>query len=512
MTLPAWMDAILQHPAARGLAGVSFAVLLVTALVNIFARQRRRELRRAVTLYLIYLLGIALQAAVSWFGPADGARWLGVLNDVVMALAVVHLGAIVVFDIATPLVAISLPTLVSDIAVGVAYIVATGTVLSQNGVDLTSFVAASSLAAAVLTLSLQSTLGNVIGGVALQLDGSVRPDQWVQLENGRQGRVREIRWRHTLLETRDGDTLVVPNAWLLQSQILVLGAREGNHGAHRMWVHFQVDFRFQPAHVIHVVEEALRSAPFPGVSAAPPPDCVCLDFARERRESYVLYAVRYWLTDLAKDDPTSSLVRERLYAALKRADIPFAAPLQRVVRVDETEEQRLARRLSKARAAVDRVEMFRVLTDDERQAIAERLIPVSFAAGEVMTRQGAIAHWLYVLASGTAEIRVTGEGGKDRAVARIDSPGFFGEMGLMTGEPRSASVVAVTACDTFRLDKASFQDVLTQRPEIAQEVSAVLLDRRVRLGIASRRSTTANGAVAEEQAELLKRIRSFFGL
>ena len=63
-----------------------------------------------------------------------------------------------------------------------------------------------------------------------------------------------------------------------------------------------------------------------GVAPDPPPNCVCMDFTKDNRESFATYAVRYWLTDLAADDPTNSRVRARIYTALRRAEIPLALP------------------------------------------------------------------------------------------------------------------------------------------------------------------------------------------
>src|SRR5205814_4477598 len=84
-----------------------------------------------------------------------------------------------------------------------------------------------------------------------------------------------------------------------------------------------VDFRYSPEEVINVVEYALQSTPIANVAAFPPPNCICFDYARQGGESMSYYAVRYWLTELAADDPTSSAVRVRIYVALKRAGIPL---------------------------------------------------------------------------------------------------------------------------------------------------------------------------------------------
>src|SRR5256712_9246269 len=242
--------------------------------------------------------------------------------------------------------------------------------LHRSGVQLSGIIATSAVVTVVLGLSLQATLGNVLGGIALQLDDSIHVGDWLQLPTGQQGKVKAIRWRHTVVETRNWDTVIVPNASLLNENILILGEREDQPTQHRMWVYFNVDFRYSPEEVINVVEDALQSTPIPNVAAFPPPNCICFDFSRQGGESYAYYAVRYWLTDLAADDPTSSAVRVRIYVALKRAGIPLAVPGQALwVSVDDPEhrERKLQRELENRVAALEQIEMFKRLLPEDRQ-------------------------------------------------------------------------------------------------------------------------------------------------
>ena len=173
----------------------------------------------------------------------------------------------------------------SDLLVGIGYIVATLVVLDaprpqpdQRGrLGRGGLRGARDLAA--------STLGNILGGIALQLDGSIHEGDWIQLENGKQGKVRAVRWRHTIVETRDWSTIVVPNAQLLANNITILGKRDGVAAPQRMWVWFNVDFRFAPTRVIQVVTDAVLDSPIENVAADPPPNCVCMDFTHDMRES-----------------------------------------------------------------------------------------------------------------------------------------------------------------------------------------------------------------------------------
>src|SRR5690606_30792311 len=121
------------------------------------------------------------------------------------------------------------------------------------------------------------------------IDDTINEGDWIELENHTQGLVKKVRWRHTVIETREWDTLLVPNNQLLNQTIKILGKREGQPRQHRMWVYFNVDFRFPPADVIQCVDAALQRAPIPDVAQTPPPHCICFDLAREGRDSVAHY-------------------------------------------------------------------------------------------------------------------------------------------------------------------------------------------------------------------------------
>lgn len=508
------MHAFFDHAGSPPVVlGMLVALVLVAALVNRFRPSRRPLIRRSVLFYALYV-GSALISAVamSRLGPH-----LQTAVDLLQAWSLVSLFSILLFELLLPALGLSVVDLTSDLLTGAAYFFVAFGVLGAAGLDVTSLLAASTVAGVVLTLSLQSTLGNVIGGLALQLEGSIRVGDWIQLEGGRQGRVARIRWRHTTLETRDWDTIVVPNAVLLSSQFTLLGQRAGRTVPHRQWILLHVDFRFAPSHVVQVVEEALRAAPIPDIASDPPPDCVCADLARDGHASYAVYAVRYWLTDLARDVPTDSLVRGRVHAALRRAGIPLARPSSTYFQHTEDPESLARREGSRQQRGLETLQavgFFASLTDEERTHLASRLVYSPFDTGETITRQGATAHWLYLIHSGSVEVRTTVDGVDTRVVRRLEAPDFFGEMGLMTGEPRLASVVALTPVVCYRLDKDAFQRVLTERPPLAAVLSRVLATRRVELiGVREGLDEEARlRRMATEQRQILERVRHFFGL
>ncbi len=495
------------------------AAMLVTlaALIKQVDPRRRKRIRRATILYMLYLTTFVFAAILGIVHAEGWARRVWFLADLMEVLVIIDFVAILLFDLVLLALRIEVANIVHDLALGAAYILAFIGILHRSGVQLSGIIATSAVVTVVLGLSLQATLGNVLGGIALQLDDSIHIGDWVQLSSGQQGRISAIRWRHTVVETRNWDTILVPNSSLLGENITILGQRQDQPVQHRMWVYFNVDFRYSPEEVIHTVEDALQSTPIANVSASPPPNCICFDFARQGADSFGYYAVRFWLTDLAADDPTSSAVRVRIYVALKRAGIPLAVPGQAIwVSMDDPQhrERKVQRELQHRMELLQQIEMFSVLSHDDRQRLAEGMQPAPFGRGEIITRQDSAAHWLYVLTKGECEVRVRGDGGAEKRVASLGAPNVFGEMGVITGERRTASVVATTEVECYRIDKDVFKSVLRTRPDMADVISQVMAKRRVELA-AVREGLDAESRkrrVKEERTEILSSIQTFFGL
>jgi CRP-like cAMP-binding protein len=296
----------------------------------------------------------------------------------------------------------------------------------------------------------------------------------------------------------------------------LIGRRGGKPASHRQWVYFQVDFRHPPTEVCAVVAQALRDSPLANVAPDPPPGVTCLDLARENRASFALYGAHYHILDPGPDEPTSAVVRGRIHAALRRAGIPLARPSETRFHVPQdidAERVRGDRRRERARDALRANRLFESLSAEEVDYLSGRLRFAPFDAGELVTRQGRSARWLYVLAAGSVQV-VTEVDGQSQNVATLQAPNVFGEMGLMTGEARLASIVALTPVVCHRLDKAAFEEVLRKRPSIAEAIAGVLAERRVGLAVVRENLTSEAGAarVDSERLRILDGMRAFFGL
>lgn len=489
---------------------------LVTGLVplavaaTVIVPTQRRKLRRMVLLVALTALVACTDLTVAALGFGASAAWLGVATWLLVAFTGVNLGAILLFDLALPRLGVSPAPIVYELALAGSWMFASVVVLTTSGVDLTGVVAASTVAAAILTISLQSTLGSVVGGVAVQFDRSIRAGDWIALSAGQEGRVREIRWRHTVVETREGDAIVVPNALLLSAVVTIIGRRDGRSHPHRISVDFLTDVAVPPDLVVATVTEALRASPIENIASEPQPDCACVDMGVQA-PGFTRFRARAWAIDPMPDRPTHSRVSERVHAAMRRANLPFGSPTLGMYAVDHapTDTAHLRRA---ARKLLDQVALLAPLTSDERDLLAPKLVYRPYANGEVITRQGATAHGLYLVGEGAVRVIAVGDGHPEpHELAILEAPSLFGEMGLLTGEARSASVVAVGRTVCWRLDKVDFDQILRERHQIAADLATLLATRQTLLARDLDHHNQRAHEVAE-QARILDRIRAFFRL
>jgi small-conductance mechanosensitive channel/CRP-like cAMP-binding protein len=502
---------LLREAVADRTVYVLAGLLLTAALVALFAPRSRRVVRGLLLLSGLHALAVPLAATLGWTGSPlyTHAHFLALL---LAAVALIRMAAALLFDVLLRRLSVAVSRISQDVLTGLASMVALFALASRAGVNVSGLVATSAVLTAVVGFALRDTLSNVIGGLSLQTDKSIGVGDWIKVGEV-VGRVVDVRWRYTALETRAWETLIVPNSVLTTEKVMVLGRRRGEPLQWRRSVQFNVDFRHPPDEVMRVVLDALQSATIPGVAAEPPVQCLLM----ELHESYTRFAVRYWLADLFVDEATDSVVRTRVFAALRRADIPLSIPAHAVFLTEESAERKVEktqRELSRRRAALETVDLLRPLPEEDRRTLAEELHYAPFGAGEVLTRQGAEAHWLYLVTAGQVSVRVAAEGDLEREVARLGAGDFFGEMSLMTGERRSATVVALTRVECYRLDKAAFQRVIERTPAVAEPMAEILARRRLELAAVKGDldQEAQRRRLAAAKVDLLDRIREFFGL
>lgn len=483
--------------------------LIIAALLQFLLLRKLPEsraiLQQHAFIALLCLLVAAAGYALPFTGYQTGAMLCESLSVLIMGILLIRLCGLALFRVLLPSLGLVPPRIAEDLLLVAAYVGWNMFRLRHAGLDLSSMITTSAVITGIIAFSMQETLGNILGGVALQLDNSVRIGDWIKVDDIR-GCVIEVHWRHTAVLTNNGNVIVIPNALLMKSKVDIFSSSERPH--FRRWVYFPLNYPIPPQQVIACVEKAIRDAEIDYVSDKPAPQCVVMDY----NDGSTIYALRYWLTDPRHDDSTDSSVRVHIYSALMRQGFQLARPsLETHITTENAEREAQAhiREIQQRIQALAAVEIFAKLNDSELHELAESLRPTPFTRGDVMTRQGAVAHWLYLMASGEADIWYEADKHQRRHLTTLGPGQVFGEMGLMTGEPRRATVTARTDALCYRLDKASFEKILHARPEIAEGCARILGEREHQLATVRNEKPMP---ATEHEARILAGIKRFFGL
>jgi small-conductance mechanosensitive channel/CRP-like cAMP-binding protein len=456
----------------------SFWLLALTAacvaLRRLLPEAEKGRIRALIVVVAVHFVLIAATAFKAGPEPTGTVKLLKLAAFIFSAAGFVGVFNLIVFSMF--LARLNVPMVLRDV-VGVVVMVAAVLAVSPSlGFDWRGVAATATSLVAVVAIGLKETFANVLGRVTLQLDRSLSIGDWISVD-GHYGQVTSMRWRYATIETNNFDTVIIPNGQLMNSKFVVHGRRHGRSTSWRRWVYFHVDYKVPPAAVIKLVDKVLSEESLPHVAAGPQAHCILMGI----EGSVARYAVRYWIESPAFDDATDSAVRTRVYYALKRDGIDVAIPVQSLYLTQQDEARAAAEAAADLRdrsRALATVGLFSSLTDDERRSLAGSMRRAPFAEGELMTRQGAEAHWLYIIEKGKASVRVSVDGAEPREVATLGAGDYFGEMGLMTGEPRTADIVAVSNVDSFRLDKEAFRELLQKRPGIAEQLAEDISRRR----------------------------------
>ena len=437
-------------------------------------------------------------------GALDSAYCTAHLGALIaLAWAISGTAGLVLFDLVGRRFAV--PKILRDLSVTIASAVAMVMLLSRSGVNFLSIITTSAVLTAVIGLALQDTLGNLLSGVAMQLESSIAIGDWIRVDERPIGRVLELRWRSTVIRTKNDDLVIIPNG-LFSKGVITVFNKEGLEN--RRWVFFNVHLRHPPNQVNQIVRDALVGTP--NVSTRTPPDSITWRY----HESWLEYAVRYRLVDYLPDDSTDSEVRKRIWYALHRESIEMPYPGINVF-MTEMSAARAATKADRERGRrlelLQRVGILRPLDDGARAAIADGLHHTVYGVGEVIMRAGEPGDSLYVIRAGKVSVRL-GFDGLEKEVAELGEGDFFGEMSLLTGDPRRATVVAKSDAECYVIDRALFQQILRNNAALADEIGRLLSEREMKNKIEREGLSAEAARKSTDHQALLHRIRSFFGL
>ncbi len=437
------------------------------------------------------------------FGPFDDIRpvlseWLYFLGWVTLIIFVVRVIDAFVFDLVMSrrrnVVA---PQLLRQIVAIVLYLpliaAALKNILHFN--VTTSALTGGAVVAAVIGLALQDTLGNLFSGVALHLEGGFEVGDVIH-SGDHIGVVESVSWRATRMRGFNNQIIVLPNSVLARERLEVFPRAQLNARA----LQLAVDYNIPPATVIGILSQA--AAHVDGVAR----DVPCFARIGTFADSSVIYEVKYHTRDYGSRDRIDADIRKAVWYALHRNKIAFATPV-RAFQTYTPPEVGHGVSAGEVLGRLREADILSPLSEEARETIASGTRVHFYSKGETILRHGAAGDSMFVVHAGTASVRLPDD--SDQAwheVAQLGPGTVFGEMALLTGEPRTADVVALTDVTALEIGKDSLQPILTDHPDLCEAITAKVDQRQDHL------DAIRSGEPEEEETSIGSRVRAWFGL
>jgi small-conductance mechanosensitive channel/CRP-like cAMP-binding protein len=421
---------------------------------------------------------------------------------IAVALVVTRLLDYVFFDVAFRLRRkVAAPALLRQIVGLLVFGIAVAFLFHEVlGVELTGVIATSAVLTVVIGLALQDTLGNLFSGLALHLEKTVQVGDMVR-SGDIFGTVEQMSWRGFKLRTMEGNVLVIPNSVASRERLEVF-PRPGRPIA-RM-VHVGLEYDQPPAPAREALEAAGRD--LPGIAPYPEP----VAYLKAFEAFSITYELRYWLEDYSRFLELDSQVRERVWYRLDRAGIRMAYPVIRQFQY-RAGDLPVPNRLSAIESAIASVDLFALLSDEARSRVAAGARERRFAAGETIVREGDRGSSMFVVEAGRLGVSAHGTVGESQRLAVLEAGNAFGEISLLTGDARTATVRALTETTLVEIDKATLAPILRENPSIVGMLELTMHERRKK---ASDALEAARGETdrTEDRTPLRQRIARFFGV
>lgn len=465
---------------------VTFAIILVVGLPY-FLKWKDQATDYTVTI-LSACAGISFVFSVAWL-------LVRLIEVIVWRLLEFRLGG-------------SIPRLLKDlVAVGVFLIAAFVIVSFVFKQSVTGIWATSGVVSLVVGFALKNMIADVFCGIALNVDRPFKIGQWIRLHpratEAVEGLVLEISWRSTRLRTMSHTLLVVPNSEI--SSMLLTNYSEPESRC-RFDVTLCLDFEVPTERALRVLLAGVKAVKC--VLETPAPFIA----ANKLNDRGIEYVLRYWLKpaevnpEVARHEVITSVLNHLHQAGISLAyqkhDMFFA----------QMPSRQLDRRADRS-TLLKRIEIFSALTPDEMTDLGSQIKERRFNAGHAIVNQGDSGDSMYILVEGLLDVKSNLDNGQHQVKVHTIQPGeFFGEMSLLTGEPRSATVVGATDSVVYEVGKEHLNVLLKQRPEIAVQISEIIAARKCELKEKGRASpedrVVLHQSVADQILDKMKNIFS----
>ncbi|WP_154656994.1 mechanosensitive ion channel family protein [Hugenholtzia roseola] len=352
----------------------------------------------------------------------------------------------------------------------------------------------SGVLAIILGLSAQTTLGGVFSGLALNLNKSFSKGDYIILDKIR-GKVIDMNWHSVMIEARDGRKAIIPNK-IIDDSLIINSSHPTQYRRHTLSL--KVEYEARPELVKKLLVEAAKHASL--VYQDPAPAAFVVEFS----EQGILYALEVFTQELEDVELNNELLTQIWYS-FNRHQISLRPALyqqEENVNFLNNQPQKSLNFEEAAYQLLQKQELFKTLSDTEKKTLAHCAKRIIAAPPERITVQGERKYSLFIIAKGALSAWIINQYGQEVKVANLKENDIFGEMALLTGQERRATVRVEAEVILYEISKEDILPLINKRSSILQDLSHILALRQSEVEKA-KREFVANGTQESEDLAAL---------
>ena len=396
------------------------------------------------------------------------------------------------------------PRLLTDLVDGLILVTAAVVIIAFIfDKPVTGLIATSGVAVAVVGFALKSIISDLFSGIAITLERPFRMGDWIEVGGGMIGKVTNLSWRACGLMLESGVYVVIPNGRLSEMTLKVYDRPE------TPW-RDEIDITLGYEITAHQVERILLSA------AADVPEVAALQRKSDARivefaDTGVKWRLRYWVPDYPSRSGLRYAVQRNILRNLHFSGVATPIP-QLHARFSPIEATTGTGNSTKA--FLGRVFLLRMLDGAEMAELAESANHRLVQERSAVVTCGEQGDSLFIIKEGLFDVLIPDKNGDDMVVARLQSGAFFGEMSLLTGAPRGATVRAAVDSMVIEITKDALQPILLRRDSLMEAMSGALAERQLQNSKAAENGAQESDVQTAQESlakQFLGRMRAFFG-
>jgi small-conductance mechanosensitive channel/CRP-like cAMP-binding protein len=389
-------------------------------------------------------------------------------------------------------------------------------------ISASSLVATSGVATAVAGFALKDSISSILSGVFLNIERPFVPGDWIKYD-GKTGEVIDISWRTTFLRTLEHTIIAIPNYKIANSSF-----ENFTNGSRKEYGNYLIKeyLSFHPEHNPDYIKSLLHDA----ITSTKPVDGRThfhhFGIFHQGSDEYgSKFMLKFDCQDKAFDYHQRSAVMTSVHKMMLHAGVKLSAgSIVTLTKADEnlTVFRDPARELEnygslrngylsslKNIAHLKKNEIFGSLGDDALANIVENSERIVFEKNTHIVTEDSDGNTMYIIIQGVVEIfKVINA--KEMMVGRLKSGDFFGEMSLLTGEKRSATVRANSQVEVLEVSKYAMEQAFKKFPDLYDDLSLVVSERLKLIALMEKNAETEVSHKFLNFDDLKAKIVSFF--